>query len=386
MNAGRKATGIFCFLVGSQMKRILIVLIGAGVLLGGVFGYTLFRQSMISDFLANMPEPETPVTVTEAQQEDWPRYIPSTGWLKAVNGVDISAEVAGRVKEINFKSGYFVSGSDVLVNLDNDVERAEIQSAQADVRLNELTAERYRKLRRTDAASQARLDEAEANLAIARANVSRLRATIDKKEILAPFDGVLGIREIDVGQYIQPGQAIVTIQDLSSMLLDFSVPQHYLASLSTGQMIEMSVESYPDRVFKGVLTAVEPKVDLRSGLIQVQASFNNDSGLLRPGMFAKVDISLPEDRDQVVIPQTAVSYSLYGDFVYVIKEDDNGDLRAHQQGVTVKDRRRNRVVIESGVEVGDKVITTGSVRLSNGAKIRVVEDGGLAGQSEIGLE
>lgn len=368
------------------MKRILIVLIGAGVLLGGVFGYTLFRQNKIAEFLANRPEPTMPVNVTEARNQTWPRYIPATGWLKAVNGVDVSAEVSGRVEKINFQSGYFVSAGDVLVDLDDAVERAEIQSALAEVKLNELTAARYRKLRKSDATSQAKLDEAEANLSIARSNVARLRATIDKKEIKAPFDGVLGIREIDVGQYVQPGQKIVTIQDLSSMLLDFSVPQQYLANISTGQEVKMTVESYSDRVFKGTLTAVEPKVDLSSGLIQVQASFNNDSGLLRPGMFAKVDVALPVEENQVVVPQTAVSYSLYGDFVYVISEDDNGDLRAHQTVVEVKDRRENEAVIGSGVSAGDKVITTGSVRLSNGAKVKIVEDNPLAAQAEVGLE
>lgn len=368
------------------MKRILIVLIGAGVLLGGVFGYTLFRQNAISDFLANRPEPTTPVTAVEAQIQAWPRYIPATGWLTAVNGVDVSAEVAGRVEKLNFKSGNFVTTGDILVQLDNDVEKAEVQSALAEVRLNELTAERYRKLRKSDAASQARLDEAEANLQIARANVAKLRATIDKKEIKAPFDGVLGIREVDIGQYVQPGEKIVTIQDLSSMLLDFSVPQQYLASLSTGQEVRMTVESYPDRVFKGILSAVDPKVDLKSGLIQVQASFTNDTGLLRPGMFAKVDIALPVEENQIVVPQTAVSYSLYGDFVYVVKEDENGDLRAHQAVVEVKDRRKNRAVIASGVAAGDRVITTGSVRLSNGAKVRIVEDDVLQGQADLDFE
>ncbi|WP_259781471.1 efflux RND transporter periplasmic adaptor subunit [Aestuariispira ectoiniformans] len=362
------------------MKRILIVLIGAGVLLGGVFGYTLFRQNAISQYLANRPEPTTPVTATEAEAQTWPRFIPATGWLTAVNGVDVSAEVAGRIGELNFKSGYFVAAGDTLVKLDAEVEKAEVRSAQAEVRLNELTAERYRKLRKTDAASQARLDEAEANLSIARANVAKLRATIDKKEIKAPFDGVLGIRGVDLGEYVQPGQKIVTIQDLSSMLLDFSVPQQYLAVISTGQEVQMTVESYPDRVFKGKLTALDPKVDLQSGLIQVQASFSNESGLLRPGMFAKVDIALPAEENQIVVPQTAVSYSLYGDFVYVVKADENGDLRAQQTVVEVKDRRKNRAVLASGVAAGDKVITTGSVRLSNGAKVQIVEDS-LSGAS-----
>jgi len=273
----------------------------------------------------------------------------------------------------------------VLARLDAETEKAQLQAARAQVRLDRQTADRYRSLRKTDAASQAKLDEAEANLTMAEAEVVRLERTIDKKEIKAPFGGRLGINRLDLGQYVTAGTKVTTLQDLSGMLMDLSVSQKFLAQLKVGAVVEISVDAYPDTVFTGKLTAIEPKVDAASGLIALQAAFPNADGLLRPGMYAKARIVQPAETGQVVVPQVAVNYSLYGDFVYVVAPDDKGDLRARQIVVTVADRHGNLAAIAKGLKPGDTVVAAGGVKLSNGSKVKAVESV-LEAKPAIGLD
>jgi len=368
------------------MKRGVVVVSGVAVVLVGLFGFAAFRERAINTYLKNRPEPVVSVDVVRAEARPWARSIAATGRLEAVNGVDVSAEVAGRVVSIGFTSGQSVAAGASLARLDTDVERAQLQSARAQVRLDKLTAERYRSLRRTNAASQAKLDEAEANLSMAQAEVSRLERTIEKKDIKAPFAGVLGINRLDVGQYVTAGTPVTTLQDLSAMLMDFSVSQKYLPRISVGQAVEISVDSYPDRTFTGRLAAIEPKVDQASGLVAVQAAFPNADGLLRPGMYAKVRVVLPTEADRLVVPQMAVSYSLYGDFVYVVGPDDKGQSRAHQVVVTVVDRRDNLAQIEGKLKAGDEIVSSGAVRLSNGSKVKVADKAILKAKPSVGLD
>jgi len=368
------------------MKRGVVVVSGVAVALAGLFGFAMFKERAVGAYLKNRPEPVVSVDVVRVEGRSWSRAIPATGRLEAVNGVDVAAEVAGRVVSIGFTSGQTVAAGASLARLDTDVERAQLQSARAQVRLNKLTAERYRSLRRTDAASQAKLDEAEANLSMAEAEVSRLERTIEKKDIKAPFAGVLGINRLDIGQYVTAGTLVTTLQDLSAMLMDFSVSQRYLPQISVGQPVEISVDAYPDRTFRGRLSAIEPKVDQASGLIAVQAAFPNADGLLRPGMYAKVRVVLPVEENRLVVPQTAVSYSLYGDFVYVVRPDDKGEARATQVVVKVIDRHDNLAQIEGGVKAGEDIVSSGAVRLSNGSKVKVVEKTVLRAKPDIGLD
>jgi len=365
------------------MKRSVVIVSGVSLALAGLFGFAVFKNMMIAKYLSNMPEPVLTVNTKPVEQHDWAHKISSTGRLDAVNGVDVSSEVAGRVTEILFQSGELIEAGKSLVRLDASVERAQLASAQAQVRLNTLTEERYRRLRRTSAASQASLDEAVANLAMARANVAQYSREIEKRDIKAPFSGEIGISQIDLGEYIQPGQKIATLQDLSSMDLDFTVSQRFLPQLKVGATVDIVVDAYPDQVFKGTLSAVDPKVDENSGLISLQAHVPNDSGLLRPGMYAKAGINLPPEKDQVIVPQTAVNFSLYGSFVYLVHKDDKGDLRVKQVIVNVLDRNENLAVIKGDVKGGDQVVTAGGVRLSNGSKIKVSEDNYLEAKPAI---
>ncbi len=367
------------------MKRGVVVVSVVAVALAGVFGFAVFRDKMIADFLANRPEPVISVDVAKAESGAWARAISATGKLEAVNGVDIAAEVEGRVVGISYQSGQTVEKGAVLARLDAETEKAQLQSARAQVRLDQLTAERYRSLRKTDAASQAKLDEAEANLAMAQAEVVRLERVIDKKDIKAPFSGSLGINRLDLGQYVTAGTKVTTLQDLSGMLMDLSASQKSLAELKVGAPVEISVDAYPGRTFAGKLTAIEPKVDTASGLVALQAAFPNDEGLLRPGMYAKARIVQPSEDGQVVVPQVAVNYSLYGDFVYVVAPDDKGEMRAKQTVVTVFDRHGNQAAIAKGLKPGDTVVASGGVKLSNGSKVKVV-DAVLEAKPAVGLD
>jgi membrane fusion protein (multidrug efflux system) len=355
------------------MKRGVVIVSGVAVALTGLFGFAVVRERMIAKFLKNRPEPVVTVEVTKADDRPWSRAIAATGRLEAVNGVDIAAEVSGRVVSISFEPGRTAPTGAVLARLDSDVERAQLQSARAQVRLNRLTAERYRSLRRTDAASQAKLDEAEANLTMAEAEVVRLERTIEKKEIKAPFPGILGINRLDIGQYVTAGTKVTTVQDLSEMLMDLSVSQKFLPQIAVGSPVVIVVEAYPGRAFSGRLTAIEPKVDEKSGLIALQARFPNEDGALRPGMYAKARILLPSEDGHVVVPQTAINYSLYGDFLYVVRPDDKGEARAFQTVVKVIDRHDNLAAISGDVRSGDQLVAAGGVRLSHGSKVKVAE-------------
>lgn len=368
------------------MKRGYVIVPVVGLALAGVFGFAMFRDKMIANYLQNMPEPVLTVETVKAESLPWTRAIAATGRLEAVNGVDLAVEVEGRVREVSYVSGQHVEKGQVLARLDAETERAQLQAARAQVRLDRLTADRYRSLRRTDAASQAKLDEAEANLAIAESEVSRLERVIDKKDIKAPFAGSLGINRLDIGQYVSAGTRVTTLQNLSAMLMDLSVSQRDLPDLAIGAPVEIVVDSYPDRVFKGELTAIEPKVDTQSGLIALQAAFPNDERLLRPGMYAKARIIRPAIDGQVVVPQVAVNYSLYGDFVYVVAADDKGELRARQTVVKVFDRHGNRAAIAEGLKPGETIVSSGAVKLSNGSKVKASETRILEDKPAIGLD
>lgn len=367
------------------MRKSYIVIGLTVVVLGGVIGFSVFRERMIQQFLANMPEPTISVSAATVGTETWTRKIPAIGTLEAVNGVMISGSQPGLVEVITAQSGATVTKGQRIVELDHDVEDANLKSAEAKVRLGLLTVKRLRSLRVSDATSQAKLDEAEADLNIAAAQADSIRASIEKKIVTAPFDGVIGIIKIDKGQYLQPGEAIVNIQDLSQMLLTATVEQVALPSLKVGQTVKAHLAPYPGEEFSGTLTAIEPQVDT-NGLVKIQARFPNADGKLRPGMFAKLDIEMSTSDSVLVVPQTAITYSLYGDSVYVIAKDEAGDLRVERRSVTVGHRQGAMAEVEAGLKAGDEVVATGALKLNNKSKVSIVEAGSLDASPKIGVE
>lgn len=354
-------------------KRMAIMLAASGVIFGGVFGFVQFRTMMIKQYFASMPKPVVSVTAQPARQEVWSQSVPAVGTLQAVNGVDIASSVAGLVKEIAFQSGQPIKKGQLLVRLDTDVEQSDLRSAQADADLARISAVRQRTLVRSDTVAQAAVDKAEAELKVKEAKVAGIRATIDKKAVFAPFDGALGVRKIDLGQYVQPGQAIVNLQDLSVMLADFTVSQKDLAAVQVGSALAMTTDAWPGRVFEGTVAALEPKVDEKTGMMAVQGRFANADGALRPGMFARIEVSRPGSTQVVTVPVSAVSYNLHGDSVFVVKPVEGGH-EATRTFVTLGDRRDGKVAVLSGVAPGDVVVTSGQVKLETGSKVDVRTD------------
>lgn len=352
------------------------MLLIALLLFGSVIGVNLVKQKKIAEYMANLPEPEFPVTVTEVKSVDWIPVIQAIGFIEPNQGVTLTTESAGVIDKITFESGTPVKQDQPLVILDSSVEQANLRSTQARLPAAKAKYERYKGLFQKGSISKESYDEAEASYYSLSADIESLKATIERREIRAPFNGVVGIRNVYLGQYLQPGTDIVRLEDTSVMRLRFTVPQTDISRISLGQDVDIFVDAYPSIPFKGSITAIEPAVSVQSGLIQVQADIPNSDGKLRSGMYARANIILPIQHDQVTLPQTAITYTLYGDSVYTISAQD-GVQRVQQHVVKVGERKEDIAHILEGIKAGDVVVTSGQVRLSNGAKVRVVENDAL---------
>ena len=367
-------------------KWMAIMLLIAIALFGSVIGFNLFKQKMIAQYMANRPEPEFPVTAMVTKAQDWVPTIEAIGFIEPNQGVTLSTELAGTIDAITFESGKPVKAEQLLLSLDSTVERANLRASQAKLPAAKAKFERFQNLYKTSSISKEQLDEAEAAYRSLEADIESLKATITRREVRAPFSGVVGLRNVFLGQYLQPGTDIVRLEDTSVMRLRFTVPQTDISKITLGQTIKINVDAYPQTQFDGHITAIEPAVNYQSGLIQVQADIPNNGGQLRSGMFARASIILPTVKDQIVIPQTAISFTLYGQNVYVLKEGEETDkegnkvkvLRAKQVVVKAGERRGNDVHVLSGIQAGDQIVLSGQVRLSNDTKVHVVENDALA--------
>jgi membrane fusion protein (multidrug efflux system) len=356
-----------------RWKRMAVMLVGAGVVFGGVYGFIQFKNTKIAEFFANMPKPVVTVTAAEAKQETWNTTVPAVGTLRALNGVNVTPSVPGQVQEILFKSGEAVTAGQVLVKLDSDIEEANRNAIQADAELAEANYKRVSALPEGSVVSQARIDENLFAMRAAKARVASLDAQIAKKSISAPFDGVLGIKQVDLGQYLQPGDTIVNLQNLTTLRVEFSVGQRDIGEVVPGRKIRVYADAAPDKVFQGEVTSLEPRVDRATGQIGVEGTLPNPEQILRPGMFVNVEIELADERTVTVVPQEAVSYNLYGDYVYIIEPAKEGadHPTVNRTVVQASVRRDGKVVIEKGVSPGQKVVTSGQLKLSNGSQVEV---------------
>lgn len=357
------------------------MLLIAILLFGSVIGFNLFKQKKIAEYMANRPEPEFPVTVTEVKPVDWVPVIEAIGFIEPNQGVTLANETSGVIKQIRFESGTQVTEGQPLILLDSDVEKANLKSTEAKLPAAEAKYQRYQGLFQKGSISKEAYDEAEANYFSLKADIESLKASIARREIKAPFSGVIGIRNVYLGQYLQTGSDIVRLEDTSVMRLRFTVPQNDISRINIGQAVDIFVDAYPQNPFKGSITAIEPAVNVQSGLIQVQADIPNSDGKLRSGMFARANIILPKLENQVTLPQTAITFTLYGDNVYILTEE-NGVKRVKQHVVKVGERTGDIAHILDGVKAGDLVVTSGQVRLSNDAKVRVVESDAITPPAE----
>lgn len=367
------------------LRRMLIML---GVVLAVVLalaaykGFSIYQQ--IQMFSA--PQPAISVSAAVAREQPWQSRLPAIGTLKAYQGVDLTAEVQGTVKEVLFQSGEKVTLGQPLLQLDSEVERAILATAEAVRALARVEYQRGQDLIKRQAISKSEFDRLNAELLKAEASVTQLKAELDKKRILAPFAGTIGIRQVDTGDYLSPGTSFATLQDLSRLYVDFFLPEQDYPKLAIGQRVRLSVAAYPGEVFSGEISALNPKVEETTRNVQVRAMLPNPDNKLLPGMFANLEVLLPGEQPQVLVPETAITYTLYGNSVYVIGEqkddkgavvkDDKGQVRlvVERRFVETGERRDGQVLVLKGLKAGEQVVTAGQLKLDNGAHVAIVED------------
>jgi membrane fusion protein (multidrug efflux system) len=359
-----------------MMKRMVIMLVAVALVFGAIFGFQAFKAVMIKKFMATLMSPPQTVSTTTAASSEWQTSIEAVGSLRAVKGADLSLEVAGVVDTISFNSGDDVDEGAQLLTLRAQDDVARLESLQATEQLSEINYERDKKQLNIQAVSQATIDSDAANLKNAKAQVAQQKAILEKKTLRAPFAGHLGIRAVDLGQYLGPGTTIVTLQALDPVYMDFLVPQQAIDQIRIGQQVGVNVDAFKGHVFSGEITAINPRVDTSSRNVQVRATLKNADHKLIPGMYATVNIITGAPQNLVTLPQTAITYNPYGDTVYIVDNkgaDASGkqQLIAHQTFVTVGPTRGDQVAIVKGVSDGDVVVTAGQIKLHNGSVVMI---------------
>lgn len=356
-------------------KRMIIMLVLCALVFGSVFGIkAMFRKGM-NDAINNSPMPSTAVSTAEARTDSWAQSLEAVGTVRAVNGVAVTTQIAGEVKDIAFTSGEIVKKGDVLVQLDNRTDRAQADALQAAAKLATLEFERFQRLYNQGSISESELDRKRSERDQAAANASAQRQIVANKTIRAPFSGRLGIRQVDIGQYIKPGDAIVSLGQLNPIYVNFALPEQQIAHLDEGLHVAVAITAYPDRLFDGEITVVESGVNANTRNFNIQATLENPDHALRPGMFANVRVQLDAATDVVVVPRTAIAFAPYGNAVYVVKEsgetDDEGNpkLVVKKRFVKLGSVRGDLIAITEGLEPGEKIATSGLLKLRNDAPV-----------------
>jgi len=356
-------------------KRMVLMLVVMLALLSGL-GFVKFRQIQTAvQAASHFQIPPEAVTSIVAHQEQWPNTVGVIGTMEAVHGVVVSADLPGTVDKINFESGQFVKAGEVLVELDTRQERAQLAALEAQRDLAKTTFARQQALVDAGVVSRQEYDTATAQQKQTEANVGEIDATIQRKTIRAPFSGVLGIRKINLGQYLAAGNAIVALQSLDPIYVDFGVPQQDITHVRIGGNLRITSQDLGGARFGGRVNAVDSVVDETTRNVQVQATMANPGGKLKPGMFVNVELGYGQPRQVIVLPASAINYAPYGDSVYVITDlkDPKGNAYrgVRQQFVKINGSRGDQVAVESGVNAGEEVVTSGVFKLRNGAAVQV---------------
>jgi membrane fusion protein (multidrug efflux system) len=353
-------------------KQVIIVLVLLVVVFGGLFGGRAWVNHRNAVAAAGRGAPVVTVSTAVAETQEWTPDVHVVGSLSAVEGVQLTSQIAGNVTAIGFASGERVQKGALLVQLDDSTELAQLHSDEAKQKLAQATIDRTQDLLKLRAASQADLDSAQADYGSAVAAVESDQATLRKLSITAPFAGVAGIRQVSLGQYVAPGTVIVSLQAWDPMHLEFNIPQSAAAELHDGQRVEFMVDALPGKQFSGAITALDSRIDPATRNVGVEATLANRELLLRPGMYGDVHLSMGKEREVVTVPSIAVSYNTFGNFVYVIANDGPGGTQvAHQRQISTGDERDGRVVVEKGLAAGDTVVIAGQTKLHEGSRISV---------------
>ncbi|MCK1340574.1 MULTISPECIES: efflux RND transporter periplasmic adaptor subunit [unclassified Bradyrhizobium] len=349
-----------------------------GVLVGGLVWFNYFRGQMIKQFFANNKPPPVAVSAAEAKSEVVPNLLTAVGGLAAVHQVDVSADVNGRVTEIKFEPGTHVEAGTPLVQLFDAAEQGDLASFKAQATVAQLSLDRAKQLASRQFGPQATVDQAQAAYDQAMAGIAKTEALISQKLVRAPFSGDLGVRKVEVGQYLTAGTAIVSLTDLSELWANFTVTEKDSGNLKVGQPVRLKVDAYPGRTFDAKITTIEPQISTDTRNIRVQATISNPEKILKPGMFVTTTVVLPDKPAVVTVPETAVDYTLYGDSVFVItekkEEDGKTSLSAVRTFVQTGNRVEGRVEIVKGVKPGDKVVAVGQLKLQSGAAVSISTD------------
>lgn len=363
--------------IGSKEYRrpIIIMLVALGLLFIVLLGIQSFKGYMMAKQFGLMSMAPVTISAIKAEKQPWQPTITASASLRAMHGVDVTTEIAGLVRTIQFTPGSEVKKGTLLVELNADSEHAQLAALEASTALSSITFERDKALFKKQTVSQSTIDTDAADLKGKQAQVDQQIAVIAKKNITAPFDGVLGISIVNPGQYLNPGDKIVTLQQLDPILADFYIPQSLLAKIQVGQTVHLKTEPYTHEVLTGTITAIDPQIDPNTRNAQVEATVPNPKHLLLPGMFSKVEINVGEVENKLTVPQTAISYNPYGDIVFVVEEKTQDKKTKKpiqtvtQVFVTVGDTRGSQVSIEKGIKEGDLIVTSGQLKLKNGSRV-----------------
>jgi membrane fusion protein, multidrug efflux system len=356
----------------------VIVGVLLAALVGGLVWFNHFRSEMIKQFFANNKPPPTSVTVVEAKSEQIPNLLTAVGDLAAVHQVNVTSDVSGRITDIMFTAGASVKADSPLLQLFDGPEQGDLASFKAQVTGASLALDRAKQLAARQFGPQSTADAAQATYDQANAGIAKTEALISQKLVRAPFDGELGVRRVEVGQYLSAGTQIVTLTDLSMLYANFTVPEKASAALKVGQIVRLSVDAYPGRTFDGKITTIEPQILADTRNIRVQATIANPDHILKPGMFTTTTVVLPDKPPVITVPETAVDYTLYGDSVFLITEKKSDDgktsLTAVRTFVRTGDRVDGHAEILEGLKSGDRVVAVGQLKLQSGAAVAISTD------------
>ena len=362
-----------------MVRWFIIVGLLLAALVGGFVWFNYFRSHMIAQFFANNKPPPTSVSISEAKSEVIPNLLTAVGDLAAVHQVNVTSDVSGRITDIMFTAGASVKAGSPLVQLFDGPDQGDLASFKAQATMAQLSLDRAKQLASRQFGPQATVDSAQSAFDQANAGIAKTEAIISQKLVRAPFDGELGVRHVEVGQFLTAGTQIVTLTDLSQLYANFTVTEKDSAALKVGQTVRIAVDAYPGRTFEGKITAIEPQIATDTRNIRVQATLGNPEHILKPGMFATTTVVLPDKPPVVTVPETAVDYTLYGDSVFLITEKKEADGKTSLTAVRTFVRTGNRVdgraEILSGLKPGDRVVAVGQLKLQSGAAVAISTDG-----------
>ncbi|HLZ05813.1 MAG TPA: efflux RND transporter periplasmic adaptor subunit [Bradyrhizobium sp.] len=361
-----------------MVRWFIIVGLLLALVASGLVGFNAFRAHMIAQFFAHNKPPPANVTVAEAKSESVPNLLNAVGGLAAVHQVDVTSDVSGRITKILFTPGSSVKAGAPLVQLFDEPDQGDLANFKAQATVAQLQLDRAKQLAARQFGPQSTVDQAQATYDQALAGIAKTEAIISQKLVKAPFDGELGTRQAEVGQYLTAGTKIVSLTDLDELYGNFTVPEKDSAELKVNQVVRISVDAYPGRTFDGTITTIEPQVATDTRNIRVQATIQNPSHVLKPGMFASTTVVLPDKPPVITVPETAVDYTLYGDSVFLITEKKGDDgktsLTAERTFVETGDRINGRVEILKGLKAGDRVVAVGQLKLQPGAAVTISTD------------